>query len=165
MVISPVEVTNPNGVVIDGVPAAQSADPAQPRLLPTLTVAIVISAAGTVGLGGALLAVEQNVWLFAAAGLFSLFAGGVFLGLREGDIEPLLGALLALCYFGIVAAVLFGGTLVEALPEPLPGLAIGDSTFYFVWPLLQVAAAVAGSVVGGWICGNGANAKNRGSHG
>lgn len=151
MATSPVEGTNLDTGAVDGVPAAETAGPAEPRLWPTLAVAIVISAAGTVVVGGALLAVGQNVWLLAVAGLVSLFGGGVFLGLREGEVEPLLGALLALCYFGIVAVILFGGTLVEALPEPLPGLAIGDSTFYFVWPLLQIAAGTGGSTAGGWI--------------
>jgi cation transporter-like permease len=35
------------------------------------------------------------------------------------------------------------------VPDPLPGLATGDSTFFFLWPLLILAAGVAGSILGG----------------
>lgn len=126
----------------------------------TVAVAWSISIGGTLVLGGAAYyLLVENVWLIAVASLMSLFAAGFYLARRTGESEPLQGALLAVLFFGVVAAVLFGGTLLEELPDPLPGLDIGDSTFYFVWPLLQMVAAVAGSVVGGWISANG------GSHG
>lgn len=109
-----------------------------------------ISVLGTVILGGLLFALTDNVWWIAVAGILSLMAGGVYLGSRSAESEPLYGALLAILYFGIAAGFLFGGTLAEALPEPLPGLGIGDSTFYFVCPLLQLVGGVAGSIIGGW---------------
>ena len=112
-------------------------------------VALLISVVGTTVPGGILYALDQNVWWIALAGIASLFAGGAYVGSRSGEPEPLYGTLVATLYFGLVAGILFGGTLAEALPDPLPGLGIGDSTFYFVWPLLQLIAAVAGSVVGG----------------
>ncbi len=116
----------------------------------TTVVAWAISVAGTAVLGGAAYyLVLENVWLIAAAGLISLFAGAAYLGRRTGEAEPLYGALVAGLYLAVVVAFLFGGSLLEKLPEPLPGLSIGDSTFFFVWPLLQLVAGVAGSIVGG----------------
>ena len=116
----------------------------------TTVVAWAISVAGTAVLGGAAFyLVLENVWLIAAAGLVSLFAGAAFLGRRTGEAEPLYGALVAGLYLAAVVAFLFGASLLEKLPEPLPGLSIGDSTFFFVWPLLQLVAGVAGSIAGG----------------
>lgn len=112
-------------------------------------VALGLSLGGTVVLGGVLFLLQPNVWWIALAGLLSLFGAGAYLARATQTPEPLYGALLAILYFGITAGALFGGTLAEALPEPLPGLEIGDSTFFFVWPLLQLAAAVAGCVLGG----------------
>lgn len=111
--------------------------------------ALNLSVSGTVFLGGLLFLLQPNVWWVAVAGVLSLFGGGIYLGRTSGVAEPLYGTLLAIMYFGIVVGILFGGTLADALPEPLPGLGIGDSTFFFVWPLLQLTAAVAGSVAGG----------------
>ncbi|MBI3979728.1 MAG: hypothetical protein HY331_16225 [Chloroflexi bacterium] len=116
---------------------------------PNVLLALVLSVVATVALGGALFALEPNVWGVAVASVVSLLIGGVLLGLTSREPEPLYGTLLAILYFGLVAALLFGGTLADALPEPLPGLGKGDSTFFFVWPLLQLAAGVAGSALGG----------------
>ncbi|MFQ5875087.1 MAG: hypothetical protein ACE5JL_15005, partial [Dehalococcoidia bacterium] len=87
--------------------------------------AFAISLAGTAAVGGIPFLLGQNVWLIALGGLVSLLAGGAYLGWRSGEPEPLYGTVLAVLYFGVVAAILFGGELTEALPEPLPGLAIG----------------------------------------
>lgn len=114
-----------------------------------LLLALGLSVLATVALGGVCFALQPNVWWVAAAGLLGLLAGGAYLGWANGEPEPLLGTLLAVLYFGLVAVVLFGGSLLDALPEPLPGLGVGDSTFFFVWPLLQLAAAVLGSLLGG----------------
>jgi len=114
-----------------------------------LGLALATSIVGTVAVGGALFVLQQNVWLLVLGGLGSLFGGGVYLGRLSREPEPLYGALLAVLYFGLVVGILFGGELAEALPDPLPGLAIGDSTFFFVSPLLMLVAAVTGSVVGG----------------
>lgn len=105
----------------------------------------------TAVLGGGLFLLQQNVWWLALGGLLSLFGGGVYLGWRSREPEPLYGSLLAVLYFGLVVGVLLGGELAEVLPDPLPGLAIGDSTFFFVSPLLMLAASVSGSVLGGSI--------------
>ena len=112
-------------------------------------LAWVLSVVGTALLGGPLFAVWQNVWGIALGGVASLVVGAAYVSLRTGESEPVYGALLAILYFGLVVGVLFGGELIEILPDPLPGLGIGDSTFFFVWPLLQLAAAVVGSVLGG----------------
>lgn len=112
-------------------------------------LALALSLMGTAALGGPGLFLLESVWWGALAGLVPLFGAGVYLGWRTGEPEPFNGALLALLYYGVMVAALFFGSAALALPEPLPGLAIGDSTFFFVWPLLQLAAAVAGSVAGG----------------
>ncbi|MBI3953960.1 MAG: hypothetical protein HY330_05555 [Chloroflexi bacterium] len=117
--------------------------------LRALALSLGLGLAGTAALGGALFLVQQNVWWVALGGLLSLFGAGAYLGWRSREPEPLYGVLLAVLYFGLVVAILFGGELAAALPDPLPGLAIGDSTFFFVWPLLMLVAAVAGSVLGG----------------
>ncbi len=116
-------------------------------------IAFAISIASTTVLGGALFILQQNVWWLTVGGLLSLFGAGVYLGWQSREPEPLYGVLLALLYFGLVLGILFGGQLAEgsrlALPDPLPGLAIGDSTFFFVLPLLMLFTSVAGSVLGG----------------
>ena len=63
--------------------------------------------------------------------------------------EPLNGAMVALIYFSIIAIVYLVGQATELLPDPLPGLPQDDSTFFFVWPLAQIAAGTVGSLVGG----------------
>ncbi len=112
-------------------------------------VAVALSVAGTVMFGGALFLFQQSVWWIAVGSLLSLLGAGAYLGWRSGEPEPLYGALLAVLYFGLVAVILLGGELLEALPDPLPGLSIGDSTFFFVSPLLMLVAAVAGTIAGG----------------
>ena len=131
----------------DGGPPSRPAAPNTPWKL--VWIALAISILGTALLGGALFAIHQNVWWIALGGAASLMAGGGYLGSRSGEPEPLYGSLLAILYFGSVLIILFGGMLTEWLPDPLPGLGIGDSTFYFVSPLLMLAAAVAASVFGG----------------
>lgn len=123
---------------------------AHQRLTPRLLgVGVAFSLAGTAVVGGVLFLALQNVWWLAAGSMLSLFGAGVYLGWRSREPEPLYGALLAVVYFGLVAALLFGSALADAFPDPLPGLAIGDSTFFFVWPLLMLAASVTGCIVGG----------------
>lgn len=117
----------------------------------TFLAALGLSMAGTAVVGGILFLLGQNVWWLALGGLLSLFAAGAWLGRQAREPEPLYGALLAVLYFGLVAGALFGGELAEALPDPLPGLAIGDSTFFFVSPLLMLLAGVGGSVLSGSI--------------
>ena len=95
------------------------------------------------------LMVEQNVWWLALAGVLGLVAGGWLVGRRRGRSDALGGTLVAILYFATVLVVLIGGTLVDVLPDPLPGLPIGDSTFFFVWPLAQLAGAVVGALLGG----------------
>ncbi|MFQ5873401.1 MAG: hypothetical protein ACE5JL_06330 [Dehalococcoidia bacterium] len=114
-----------------------------------LWLALVISVAGTALLGGILLALLDNVWWLTLSGLLSLFGGGLYLGRQNREPEPLHGSLLAVIYFGLVVGFLFGMELAHKLPDPLPGLPRGDSTFFFVSPLLILVASVAGSVLGG----------------
>ena len=111
--------------------------------------ALIVAIVGTAVPSIVILTLHMSVWWIVLASAFSLFAGGAYLGWRSREPEPVYGTLLAILYFGLVVGILFGGELAEALPDPLPGLGIGDSTFFFVWPLIQLAAAVGGSVAGG----------------
>jgi len=93
----------------------------------------------------------KGTWWAANLGTLSLFCGAVVTGYRAGKVEPLNGAFLAVFCFGTAALAIFGGEFLRVLPDPLPGLPRGDSTFFFVWPLQQLAAATLGAVAGGWL--------------
>lgn len=128
-------------------PSALTAPPAPTWRM--FLAAFAIGVLGTAALGGVPFHLRDNVWWLALGGGLSLFAGGCYLGWRMRAPEPLYGALLAIASFGLLAAVLFGGELSETLPDPLPGLATGDSTFFFVVPLLMLTASVLGTLAGG----------------
>jgi hypothetical protein len=114
-----------------------------------------VAAIVTAVLGTLVFLLDQNVWWVSVASMVALVVGGSVAGFRARQIEPLNGALLICVFFGTEAVILMLGTALEGtaigLPDPLPGLAIGDSTFYFVSPLGQLASAVLGSVLGGWL--------------
>ncbi len=112
-------------------------------------IALGLSLVGTSLLGGVLLLVLDNIWWVAAGGILSLFAGGVYLGWKSREPEPLYGTLLAAMYVGVAVVGIFIGTFLAVLPDPLPGLAIGDSTFFFISPLLMLASGVAGTSLSG----------------
>ncbi len=113
-----------------------------------------VSVVGTAVLGALVLLLDENVWWVSVVAMVALVAGGSVAGFRARQIEPLNGALLACVFFGTEAAILVIGTAMEGtfigLPDPLPGLAIGDSTFFFVSPLGQLVSAVVGALLGGW---------------
>ena len=116
----------------------------------TLLIAVATSFAATGALGAPLYyLVAHNMWWVAVASVPALAAAGFYLGWEVREPEPLYGTILSLVYFGIVSVILFVGTWFGKVPDPMPGLATGDSTFFFVWPLLMLAAGVAGSVIGG----------------
>ncbi|MBI3042500.1 MAG: hypothetical protein HYY78_06710 [Betaproteobacteria bacterium] len=93
----------------------------------------------------------KGTWWAANLGTLSLFCGALFAGWRAGTPEPLNGAFVAVLYFSTAAAAIFGGEFLGVLPDPLPGLPRGDSTFFFVWPLAQLAAGTLGAMLGGWL--------------
>lgn len=93
----------------------------------------------------------KGTWWAANIGTLCLFCGAIVTGWRAGTAEPLNGAFVAVFYFGAAALAIFGGEFLRVLPDPLPGLPRGDSTFYFVWPLAQLASATLGAVAGGWL--------------
>lgn len=93
----------------------------------------------------------KGTWWAANLGILSLFCGAFFTGWRAGTAEPLNGAFIAVFYFSTAAAAIFGGEFLGVLPDPLPGLPRGDSTFFFVWPLEQLAAGTVGAAAGGWL--------------
>src|SRR3990172_300526 len=93
----------------------------------------------------------KGTWWAANIGTLCLFCGAVVTGYRARTAEPLNGAFIAVFYFSTAALVIFGGEFLGVLPDPLPGLPRGDSTFFFVWPLEQLVAATLGSMLGGWL--------------
>ena len=93
----------------------------------------------------------KGTWWAANAGALCLFCGAVVTGYRARSAEPLNGAFIAVFYFSTAAAAIFGGEFLGVLPDPLPGLPRGDSTFFFVWPLEQLAAGTLGAAAGGWL--------------
>lgn len=112
--------------------------------------ALAMSVGGTAALGAVLFLLSESVWWFVLSSTLSLLSAGFYLGWKTREPKPpLYGALLAILYFGLAVAILFGGELAEKLPDPLPGLDIGDSTFFFVSPLLMLAAGFLGSILGG----------------
>jgi len=107
---------------------------------------------GTLLIGGWGLAfASHGMWWLAHWGLGFLFIAGALAGYLARTAEPLNGAYIAVLYFGAVTAVIFTGEFLEILPDPLPGLPRGDSTFFFVWPLEQLVAATLGAMLGGWL--------------
>lgn len=111
-----------------------------------------IALAGTLIAGGGGLAFAgQGMWWVASSGTVCLFIGGVTAGALAKTAEPLNGAFIAVFYFGTVALAIFVGEFLAVLPDPLPGLPRGDSTFFFVWPLEQLVAATLGAMLGGWL--------------
>ena len=108
-----------------------------------------LSLAGTLVLGIPLFLVTHNVWLIAVAGTLSLFGGGFATARKAQTSEPLNGAFVGVIYFATVTAVILLGAITDKLPDPLPGLPNGDSTFFMAWPLVQLVASTIGVLVGG----------------
>lgn len=122
----------------------------------------VIGLLGTLAAGTwALAFAGKGTWWAANAGALCLFFGAVVTGYRARTAEPLNGAFIAVFYFGTVALAIFGAEFLKVMPDPLPGLPRGDSTFYFVWPLEQLAASTLGAMAGGWLWAR----RNRGECG
>lgn len=92
---------------------------------------------------------SRGMWWVAGWGTAFLFAAGFWAGYRARDAEPLNGAFIAVFYCAALIVVVFGGEFFALLPDPLPGLPRGDSTFFFVWPLAQLAASTVGAILGG----------------
>ncbi len=111
-----------------------------------------IALLGTLIAGGfGLFAMNRGMWWVANWGLIFLFIGGFIAGFFAKTAEPLNGAFMAVFYFVTATLIVFIGEFLGVLPDPLPGLPRGDSTFFFVWPLGQLVAATLGAVLGGWL--------------
>ncbi len=91
-------------------------------------IAIVV----TLILGAVALRTYDNVWLVAVGGEVALLLGGAIAGRRARTAQALNGAFVGLLYFATTVVVIFGGVMTEKLHDPLPGLPLGDSTFFFV---------------------------------
>jgi hypothetical protein len=115
-----------------------------------MATALIGSFAGTIVVGAPLYyGLAQSMWWIALASVVALLGGGFYLGWETREAEPLYGSVLAFLYFSAAAIILIVGTWMGKVPDPMPGLATGDSTFFFVWPLMILAAGVAGSILGG----------------
>ncbi|MDP2728914.1 MAG: hypothetical protein Q8O55_00300 [Dehalococcoidales bacterium] len=96
-----------------------------------------------------LLVIMGNSWLMALAGSIGLFIGGLVTGRRVGPSLSLVnGALMAMLYNLTVSILFFIGSFLQVLPEPLPGLPQGDSTFFFAWPLGQFVIGIFSAILG-----------------
>lgn len=108
----------------------------------------------TLAVGLPLLLVAESSWVLGLAGLGGLFAGGFVVGAKVGIRTAIInGALMGILYNLTVVVALFAGWFFELLPEPLPGLSQGDSTFFFAWPLIQFAISVVSAIVGSRLAG------------
>jgi hypothetical protein len=103
----------------------------------------------TLIVGVPLMIVSDSIWWLAWVAVGGLFVGGVLAARIAQTSEPLNGAMIALLFFGVIAIGYLVGQALEILPDPLPGLAPDNSTFFFVWPLTQIVAGPLGSYVGG----------------
>ena len=113
-------------------------------------IGLAVAVVATAALAPAVLRLDENVWWVAVVAILSIGVGATVAGMRAGQIEPLNGVLLMAVFFVGETTILLVGEAMEWLPEPLPGLPVGDSTFFFVTPLGQLLFAVAGSLLGGW---------------
>lgn len=88
------------------------------------------------------------MWWLAVASTVALLAAGFQLGWKTGRWEGLSATLVTILYFVTITVILIIGMMFEVLPDPLPGLPKGDSTFFFVWPLAQLSGTVVGALLG-----------------
>lgn len=110
---------------------------------------LAIAVGGSIVLGGILFAIlDANMWLFVIASDIAIGVAGFRLGRKTGRWEGISATLIALFYYVAAALILLAGMMWEFIPDPLPGLPRGDSTFYFVWPLTLLACPVIGMAIG-----------------
>ena len=137
--------------------ARQFADAAGKTPMRQVWIALILSLAGSAVVGGGLVLALDNIWWLVGGSAVSLVGGAIYLGRSIAEPEPLYGTLLAAIYVTLVIVVVFAGTIFAVFPDPLPGLDMGDSTFFFVSPLILLVSGVLGSVVGGRLCGGRSN--------
>ncbi|MBI2912255.1 MAG: hypothetical protein HYY05_08930 [Chloroflexi bacterium] len=90
-----------------------------------------------------------GAWGIALSGTVFLLLAGLAAGALARSAEPLNGALIGILYLGTFALIMFVGSATDTLPDPLPGLEVGDSTFFFAWPLAQILVPTLGAMLGG----------------
>lgn len=108
-----------------------------------------IGLVGTAVLGGMIfLLLGANMWWLAAASAVALLVAGFLLPRQTGRWEGLSATLVTILYLVTISIILIVGMMFEMLPDPLPGLPKGDSTFFFVWPLAQLTSTLVGVLLG-----------------
>jgi len=108
-----------------------------------------ITVVGTTVLSAIVFAVlEPNMWWFVIASGIAIGFAGFRLGWKTGDWEGISASLITLFTFLLSTLILILGWMWEFVPDPLPGLPRGDSTFYFVWPLVLLICCVVGMILG-----------------
>lgn len=108
-----------------------------------------IAILGTVVLSAGLFAATgASMWMVVIASDIAIGFAGWRLGKKTGQWEGISAALITLFYYVLAVITLIIGWMWELVPDPLPGLPRGDSTFYFVWPLSLLICSVAGMAVG-----------------
>ncbi len=121
----------------------------------TVATGCAIALACTLVIGLPFLFLMENSWLMALTGSIGLFIGGFLVGARVGlSLALVNGALMAILYNITVSVVFFIGSFLQVLPEPMPGLPQGDSTFFFAWPLVQFAIGILSAIIGARIFAN-----------
>jgi len=108
----------------------------------------ILSLVGTVVIGLPIFfLIERNVWLIAVTGTICLFAGGFIAARRALNAELLNSAFVGVVYFSTLTIILFANAIFDILPDPLPGLPKGDSTFFMAWPIVQILASTLGGLI------------------
>lgn len=112
-------------------------------------IGLVIALVGSVVLSAVLFAATgANMWMFVIASDIAIGVAGYRLSKKTGQWEGISASLITLFYYVLSTLILLVGMMWEFLPDPLPALPRGDSTFYFVWPLTLLICSVVGMVVG-----------------
>ncbi|MBI4329681.1 MAG: hypothetical protein HY673_00185 [Chloroflexi bacterium] len=115
----------------------------------SVVLGYAIGLMGTLVVGLPLLLIMEGSRLMALAGSVSLLIGGLVAGRWAGrSLAVVNGALMAILYNFTVSIAFFVGSFLQLLPEPMPGLPQGDSTYFFAWPLLQFAIGILSSILG-----------------
>lgn len=110
---------------------------------------LAITVVGTVVLSAVMFtALGASMWWLVIASDIAIGFAGFRLGRKTGQWEGISASLITAFIFILSTIILIIGWMWELVPDPLPGLPRGDSTFYFVWPLTLLVCCVVGMALG-----------------